>query len=264
MFKRFLSLALAVILVMSLGVIAISAAEVEIEDTEASGKIYFEVPGEWKNYKTIFCHIWEVGGDSFYSWQAKAERCVEESDGKWSYDLSALDKSKEVSGGMVADKKYAVIFSADTGVQTYDLLMGLPCIGDTAYGKETIMNPVDSEKTCVVARWKANGKDFYPVVQIDSLGNLVDPDNKGKENLDQTQPQEGDKKDDTKKDDTKKDDNKDTTKAPSVGGTPSGGSSGSGDAAKTGQSKTAVFISLGVMAMAACAVLVTARKKEKQ
>lgn len=46
MCKKFLSLAIAVILIVSLGVFAISAIEHEIKTTDTAGKIYFEVPEE--------------------------------------------------------------------------------------------------------------------------------------------------------------------------------------------------------------------------
>ena len=66
-------------------------AGTDVESTGTSGKVYFEKPKQWAG--TIFyCHIFEATGDmtSFFGWQAKKEKLVEE-DGKLVYDLSVLD-----------------------------------------------------------------------------------------------------------------------------------------------------------------------------
>lgn len=184
MIRKSLAILLAAILMLSIGVVGVSAAEDEIAETGTSGKVYFQVPSDWSNVSTIFCHVWRIGGDPFFSWQAKKEKCKDEGNGLWSYDLSTLDSSTTVTGGIQNDGQfppYAIIFSANTGMQTYDLELNLACAGDTVVAGETLRSPVDSEKTCLVARWKNNGGTYHPIIQIDSLGELFDPDNTGKD-----------------------------------------------------------------------------------
>lgn len=159
MVKKVISLVLAMLVLVSMAVIGVSAAD---------SKLYFEVPSNWKNYNSVFCHIWVYGGDDLTVWQSKKEKCVKESDGRWSYDLSKV-------GGLASGTYYGVIFSLDTGMQTYDTLMGADCIGDTLYTNGTVYeNPQDSSKTALAAFWKNHSSSQYgPVMQITSIGNLI-------------------------------------------------------------------------------------------
>ena len=202
MLKRILAVAIAVVLVMSMAVVAVSAADTDSAsagaevsnsagaDTSNSGtgagnKIYFDA-GKWNNYSLIYCHIWERGGDPFFSWQSKAEGCTKESGTIYSYDLSKLDTSTTVSGGLQPGKDYCVIFSANTGVQTFDQTFGTACIGDTARvtGK-MIENAVDSEKKAYESVWKTNSAKYGPHLALSSTGKLIGsvlcPNEKGEE-----------------------------------------------------------------------------------
>lgn len=159
MIKKILCLAMALVLVASMAVIGVSAAD----DT----KIYFEVPSDWNNYTSIYCHVWPVGGDAFYNWQSKKEKCTDEGNGIYSYDTTKLS-------GFGAGA-YCVIFSANTGMQTYDTVFSTACLGDTVYCDGTkFENPEDSSKTAVAAYWKGQPKSsFGPVLAITSIGNVV-------------------------------------------------------------------------------------------
>lgn len=161
MFKKIISLVLALMVLASMAAIATTASA-------ADNKIYFEVPSDWKNYKTVFCHIWPYGEDPLASWQSKKEKAVDEGNGTWSYDLSKV-------GGLNAGTTYCVIFSLDSGMQTYDTIMGTACIGDTLFCDSTVYeNPADSSKTARAAFWKGQSKSAYgPLMQITSIGNLV-------------------------------------------------------------------------------------------
>lgn len=161
----------AIILLFNLTLTGVSAAEVT-----QTNNIYFKVPTKegiaWKNFSMVYCHIWQVGGDNFYAWQAKEERCSDLGNGYWSYDISNLDFNPSYT--------YAVIFSNENGMQTYDLTITSDCKGDIVYcDGSTCINPVDAEKVCTVARWINNKDSVHPVVQTDSNGNLVDPDSLG-------------------------------------------------------------------------------------
>ena len=206
MLKRILAVAIAVVLVMSMAVVAVSAADTDSAsagaevsnsagaDTSNSGTgagklIYFDA-SKWNNVSLVYCHVWERGGDEFYSWQSKAEGCTQPDKNKnpnlWAYDLSKLDASTTVSGGLQSGKDYCVIFSANTGVQTFDQTFGPACIGDTARvtGK-MIENAVDSEKEAYESVWKTNSAKYGPHLAISSRGKIIGsvlcPNEKGEE-----------------------------------------------------------------------------------
>ena len=167
--KKVLAAMLCLLMVLSMGVFAASAADTENQ------VIYFEVPtGEgmlnWDGAK-IYCHIWAYGGDSFASWQSKKEACTKtDTEGVWKYDITA--KGFEMEEGVT----YAVIFSEGNN-QTYDTLFDTTCLGDTLYckGEESIIeNPSDSSKQALAAYWKnADPAVYGPLRQLTSLGNVV-------------------------------------------------------------------------------------------
>lgn len=167
--KKVLAVVLCLLMVLSMGVFATSAADTENQ------VIYFEVPtGEgmlnWDGAK-IYCHIWAYGGDSFAQWQSKKESCVKtDTEGVWMYDITA--KGFEMEEGVT----YAVIFSEGSN-QTYDTLFDTTCLGDTLYckGQDSIIEaPTDSSKQALAAYWKnADPAKYGPVRQLTSLGNVV-------------------------------------------------------------------------------------------
>ena len=196
MFKRIMSVMLAIVMLMSVAMIATSAAQVEIADnsadavadvaadgaadtgadgevadTAAANTFNFDANSAgWNNFKKVFCHVWAYGGDSFYAWQAKGEACTDkDGDGIWTYDLDAKSVSLE------AGTLYAVIFSNENGMQTYNLLAGTDCIGDTAFcDGTTYENPEDSSKTAQAAFWKGQDATVYgPEMCVTSIGNVV-------------------------------------------------------------------------------------------
>lgn len=181
MIKKLSAIILVVLMLMSMSAIAVSAAEVNeavgadtsSEATGAGQLIYFDASG-WKNVNQIYCHIWVNGGDDFYGWKASGEKCTKVSGSLWSYDLSALNNSTNVSGGFKSGEDYCVIFCADTGAQTYDATIGTACIGDRMKitGK-MIENPMDSEKEGYEAVWSKNSSKFGPHFAISSIGNFI-------------------------------------------------------------------------------------------
>lgn len=169
--KRFFCILLAVIIMISTCCVAYAADE----DVTNPDYIYFQVPTAtsvaWKNFSMVFCHIWREGneGGDFYPWQAKDERCTDLQNGYWSYDISGLEFDE--------DATYAVIFSNENGMQTYNLTLTSDCKGDIVVcNGDTCVNPVDSAKQCTVARWYANADTVFPCAQVSSDGAIVDPD----------------------------------------------------------------------------------------
>ena len=72
----------------------------------------------WENVKNIYCHVWAADGTGVWPmWQTRSEKCVYDPDtGIAAYDLSKTGNTISASDG----KRYCVIFSANTGVQTYN------------------------------------------------------------------------------------------------------------------------------------------------
>ena len=108
MSKKILSVLMTVVLVVAtLCITAVSASAL-------TGTVYFEVPADWGEYETIYCHYW---GDGITSpdWQTEAEVCTEAADGIYGYVLP------EGTTGF--------IFSANSGIQTADLSLTEDCIG---------------------------------------------------------------------------------------------------------------------------------------
>lgn len=189
--KRIISIALALVMVLSVAVVAVSAAEVSnpvgadsnnsagadtSSSTTGSGDlVYFDASG-WKNVTMVYCHIWKRGGAAFFSWQGKKEACKKVSGNKWSYDIASLEKTdqNELKGGLKSGEDYCIIFSAQTGKQTHDATFGKACIGDTLKltGKQ-IENAVDSEKKADEAVWSKNSSSYGPHLTFTSIGNIV-------------------------------------------------------------------------------------------
>lgn len=177
--KRILCLIMTVfLLVLSMSVVPVCA-----EETTDTNCIYFQVPNSdgvsWSNFKTIFCHIWAEGdsGGEFSAWQSKEQRCTDLGNGYWSFDISGYEFKE--------DTQYAVIFSNDIGMQTYDLTLTSACKGDIAVCEgDTCQNPVDSAKNCAVARWTNNKDKVFPCASISSEGALLDPDGVMNEDID--------------------------------------------------------------------------------
>ena len=162
MFKKIISLVLTLMVLASMVAIATTASAAET-------KIYFEVPSDWKNYKTVYCHIWAYGSETpLANWQSKKEKCDLVEGTTYSYDVSKV-------GGLSAGTTYCVIFSLDTGMETYTTLMSSDCYGDTLYCNNTYYeNPVDSTKKSRAAFWKNHSSTQYgPLMQFTSIGNVV-------------------------------------------------------------------------------------------
>lgn len=204
MFKKLASLFIAATMLIGTAAVSVSAAEVDSDavaadsasgevaadsasdsvaadsdssSTAAGNIIKFDVKSSgWGNVKTVFCHVWKADGSKnsqgkdWPAWQARAERCdYDAAAGIATYDLSKADPGISKSDGKI----YCVIFSVNTGMQTYNAIMSGSCIGDTLYctGK-TLENPEDSEKTAIEAAWR-NNPSCGPEKKITSTGKVV-------------------------------------------------------------------------------------------
>ena len=200
MFKRIIAVALAALLLVSMAVIAVSAADgnesagadannsagadTNSEASGASNVVKFDPSGIWSNINTVYCHIWPIGKDSFYGWQANAEKC-EKVGATYQYDLDKLNDSDYISGGLQSGVDYCIIFSADTGVETYGCTFGPDCAGDTLYlTGNKIENTEDSTKKSDEAVFEDH-TNYGPHLAFTSIGNIVGsklcPNEKGTE-----------------------------------------------------------------------------------
>lgn len=202
MFKKIASLFVAAAMITATAAITASAAEAEVEtvaaedsavvsadsssevgadsassEVGAGNTISFDVDkSKWGNVKTVYCHIWKAdgtptsSGEAWPEWQTKKELATYDKEtGIATYDLSKTGHEFSKSDGKI----YCVIFSANTGMQTYNAIMSGACIGDTMYcNGEQIENPEDSAKKANVAVWE-NNPDCGPERKITSTGNIV-------------------------------------------------------------------------------------------
>lgn len=157
----------------------VPAPTVPVYPDEDEGQINFDVKKSgWdlNTNKKFYCHIWKADGSltssgtHWLEWQVKKELCSYDADtGIASFDLKKTGHNFDVSDGAI----YCVIFSSNTGMQTYNTIMSGACIGDTMYCTgEQVENPEDSEKKCNVAVWE-NNPDCGPEKRITSTGNIV-------------------------------------------------------------------------------------------
>lgn len=158
---------------LAMGGLAVSAASTD-ENVGEGTKIYFDIDSTgWENYTTIYCHIWRADGTGEWTnWQTRKEICTKEDNGLYSYDVAKTGNADEIvqSGD---HNYYCVIFSADTGMQTYNTIMNGNCLGDTCYVTGNLLeNPNDSSKTCTEAAWK-NHPECGPAKAITTTSKVI-------------------------------------------------------------------------------------------
>lgn len=124
----------------------------------SGGKIYWECP--WSNVKAAYCHVFSSYGNWLYDWQTQYEKMTNEGGNLWSYEIPEGPYD-------------LVIFSVDTGAQTYDLVLTDENIGDTAISdlNEILENPMDENKTVPKTTWKSGVNGAH--LTITSTGNIV-------------------------------------------------------------------------------------------
>ena len=159
--KRVLSL-FFVLMILTLLIVPVCSAL-----TTDMDYIYFAVPSSesvaWTGFSQIYCHIWSKDSGELYPWQYEKEACEDLHNGYWRYNISNIKFDP-------ADE-YSLIFSADNGMQTYDLHFTSSCRGDVVCCDGTNeKNPINSEKNCFVARWRYNGAVERPVIEVDDSG----------------------------------------------------------------------------------------------
>lgn len=132
------------------------------------GKIYWECP--WKEAKAAYCHVFGSDGSWLYDWQTTDELMTNEGGNLWSYEIPAGPYD-------------LVIFSINTGAQTYELVLTDENIGDTAITDTSVMieNPIDENKTAAKTRWKSgiNGPHLAMTSSGEVVGEVLCPTESG-------------------------------------------------------------------------------------
>ena len=188
MFKKLLCLALALMMIMSVAVIAASADQVEIAaqgaDNDDAGTgadsdiastgldagscLNFDASSSgWSDVNPIGFYIWEVGGEEFYPFGSnKIFKSEETSSGIWSFDPAANDIT------LKEGTQYCIIFRNKSGMQTYNLMFDTTCLGDTAVVDTSVEyeNPADSNKHAYKTTWK--NSNLGPQLCISSIGTV--------------------------------------------------------------------------------------------
>lgn len=192
MFKKFLSLTLVLMMIMSFAVMAVSAAEADVADVAAEADvaeqgaeadvaatgaldtskcINFDISASgWNNPGHVGFYIYDItgGGGELIPWGSKKLfKSEETSTNVWSFDPEAqgieLDSSQQ----------YFIIFiNENTTEQTCNLVMDSTCIGDTAYCTgNKLENDVDSGKSNLETAWKQSS--LGPMKVVTSIGNVI-------------------------------------------------------------------------------------------
>ena len=188
MFKKMLSLLLAVMLVvsvMTVGVVTSSAATTE-DFTPDPAKIYFDTDGTgWDmslaKHKVAF---YLAGGD--FDTEANPTKPIAWGGSKLigtategETGVFEFDPVAKLGYQLTPGVQYKLIFARIEGKnwkeQTYDLIFTTDCLGHVAYCDGTeYENPVDSSKKTQAAFWRdMDASEYGPVKQISSIGNVV-------------------------------------------------------------------------------------------
>ena len=179
--KKLTALLLVIALLLTVaatGLTSVSASADESSVVSADGgtpvsgnnKIYFEVNSAlWRNFKDITVYIYEHNGDALFPYGSKKGIMTNEGNNIWSYDFDA--KGFAIEEGI----QYGLIFTADWGNTTHDIIFDSSVMGDTAYLTGSVMeNAVDSNKIAYEAAWKnADRSKYGPVKYITSIGNII-------------------------------------------------------------------------------------------
>ena len=188
MFKKLLSVLLAVMMVvsvMAVGVVNTAAATTD-GFTPESTKLYFDTEGTGWDMSTtrdkVAFHIF--GGDlgteanptAGLKWGARQAIGTATSGESGVFEI---DPAAKLGITLTPGVQYKIIFVHTNGSnwkeQTYDLLFTTDCLGHVAYSDgSTYENPVDSSKKTTAAFWRdMDATKYGPVLQISSIGNVV-------------------------------------------------------------------------------------------
>ena len=182
MLKKFLSLLLAVMMIVSVLTVGFVTANAATTDgfTPDPGKLYFDTDGtgwEMGTKNKVAFHIFGGDIEKTLAWGASKSIGAETEGqpGVFEIDPQNGKQGYTLNPGV----QYKIIFVRTDGKnwtnQTYDLFFTTDCFGHIAYSTgDMLENPVDSTKQALAAYWKdMDATKYGPVKAISSIGNVV-------------------------------------------------------------------------------------------
>ncbi len=167
--KKIFSLFLAVVIVVSMVTVAMVSTSANVDESGLNGKyskaIHFDVnSAKWgAGVKAVYCHIYNYSGTDgkeYTQWQTKGERCeYDKETGIATYYLqTGIDKGAYGLSTIDSSNKWVIMFSANTGAETYTLLFNSNCFGDTVIADPNTKfeHTIDPEKLSIKISYKNN------------------------------------------------------------------------------------------------------------
>ena len=167
--KKIFSLFLAVVIVVSMVTVAMVSTSANVDESGLNGKyskaIHFDVnSAKWgAGVKAVYCHIYNYSGTDgkeYTQWQTKGERCeYDKETGIATYYLqTGIDKGADGLSTIDSSNKWVIMFSANTGADTYTLLFNSNCFGDTVIADPNTKfeHTIDPEKLSIKISYKNN------------------------------------------------------------------------------------------------------------
>jgi len=108
----------------------------------------FNIPYQWKTFNKIYCHIWDLEtGEPLTAWQTSKEEC------EVTYDKAYFDADTQIGINLSCDTVYALVFSTDTGEQTFPVIYTDPCFLYTLCTDDTYVRTPRDEVPKLLAKW---------------------------------------------------------------------------------------------------------------
>ncbi len=109
--------------------------------------ITFEIPHQWTDFNKIYCHIWELDtGNAYTVWQSEEEECEIYRD--------HVSYSPDDVMTLSYDTIYGIVFSTDTGEETYPAIFTeFPCGTSTLCTDNTYVRTPENQSIRLKTKW---------------------------------------------------------------------------------------------------------------
>ena len=125
----------------------------ELYNDFANG-IIFHIPYQWSDFTNIYCHIWDLEtGEAFTNWQSNAEKC------DVYFDQVQYNADYGVGFSLSYDTVYGIVFSTDTGEQTFPAIYHYPRTSGYLCTSDVYVRTPKDEAPTLQAKWW-NGRDY--------------------------------------------------------------------------------------------------------
>lgn len=121
-----------------------------------ANSLTFQIPYQWTDFTNIYCHIWDMEtGETYTNWQSNKEKC------EIYYDSVEYNADTNIGISLSYDTVYGVIFSTDTGEQTYPAIYYFPLTHGTLCTGDTYVSSIEDEGSAsrLQAKWW-NGREY--------------------------------------------------------------------------------------------------------